>query len=175
VRRVPGRNLLIRLAFVLFLLPLVFAAPAPAPRPGPKADRIAIVKSARTMTLVSGGQVLKKYLVALGTAPAGAKQRQGDHKTPEGLYVINAKYPHSQFHMALQISYPNEADRARAWKAGVNPGGSILIYGIGEKYGWVGSRHREVDWTEGCVAVTNEEIEEIWKLVEVGTPVEIRP
>jgi len=77
--------------------------------------------------------------------------------------------------MALQISYPNEADRARARRAGVNPGGSILIHGIGEKYGWVGALHREVDWTEGCVAVTNEEIEEIWKLVAVGTPVEIKP
>jgi hypothetical protein len=110
---------------------------------GPKADRIAIVKSARTMTLASGGQGLNKYLVALGTAP-------------EGLYVINAKYPHSQFHMALRIWYPNEADRARARKAGVNPGGSITIHGIGAQYGWVGRRHREEDWTKGCVAVTSE-------------------
>lgn len=154
---------------------LLFGLAAVLLAAGPKADRIVIVKSARTMTLVSGGQVLKKYLVALGTVPVGAKERKGDHKTPEGLYTIDAKYPRSQFHMALHISYPNAADRARAWKAGVNPGGSILIHGIGEKYGWVGARHRETDWTEGCVAVTNEEIEEIWKLVAVGTPVEIRP
>jgi murein L,D-transpeptidase YafK len=140
-----------------------------------KADRIVVVKSTRTMTLMSGGQVLKSYKVALGRQPIGAKQRTGDHKTPEGLYVVQFKVPNSRFHRGLYISYPNAADRKRARKMGVNPGGSIEIHGLGDKYDWIGAMHRQMDWTDGCIAVTNEEIDEIWPLVAAGTPVEIRP
>ena len=139
------------------------------------ADRIIILKSARTMTLMRDGKTLKTYKVALGTEPVGAKQRVGDHKTPEGEYVIDAKKSQSQFHKALHISYPNAADRERARKLGVSPGGDIEIHGLGEKYGWIGSAHRHYDWTDGCIAVTNEEIDEIFPRVPVGTPVEIKP
>lgn len=138
-------------------------------------DRIVIVKSARTMTLESNGRALKTYKVALGSEPVGAKQRQGDHKTPEGEYSIDAKYARSQFYMALHISYPNTLDRARARKVGADPGGDVEIHGLGKKYGWIGARHRLTDWTDGCVAVTNEEIEEIFKTVPVGTRVELMP
>lgn len=127
------------------------------------------------MTLLRDGKVLKTYKVALSTVPIGAKEREGDHKVPEGLYVIDAKNAHSKFHLALHISYPNAADRERARKLGVKPGGNIEIHGLGANFGWVGSLHRQVDWTDGCVAVTNSEIEEIWPLVPVGTPVEIFP
>jgi len=139
------------------------------------AEKILIVKSTRTMTLLRGDKVLKTYKVALGTEPVGPKQKHGDHKTPEGNYVINAKNAHSQFHLALRISYPNTADRQRAHKLGVSPGGDIMIHGLMPQYSWMGARHREDDWTDGCVAVTNSEIEEIWELVPVGTRVEIRP
>jgi len=88
---------------------------------------------------------------------------------------VDWKNPKSQFHLALHISYPNAADREKARKLGVDPGGEIEIHGLGAKFGWIGARHRETDWTEGCIAVTNEEIDEIWKLVPVGIPVEIRP
>jgi len=141
----------------------------------PKVTRIVIVKSERTMALLSEGQVVKTYKVALGTAPVGRKERQGDHKTPEGLYVIDSKNAKSQFHLSLHISYPNAEDRARARRMGVSPGGAIMIHGLPREFACMGALHRQTDWTDGCVAVTNEEIEEIWELVRVGTPVEIQP
>jgi murein L,D-transpeptidase YafK len=138
-------------------------------------DRILVVKSARTMTLMSAGEVVKTYKVALGREPVGAKERAGDHKTPEGEYLVDSKNSKSRFHLALHISYPSATDRERARKLGVNPGGNIEIHGLDPKYAWVGRLHRAMDWTDGCIAVTNAEIEEIWPLVLVGTPVEIRP
>jgi murein L,D-transpeptidase YafK len=140
-----------------------------------KVDRILIVKSTRTMTLMNGSEILKTYKVALGAVPIGPKHQQGDHKTPEGIYAVEAKIPNSQFHRALLISYPNAADRERARKMGVKPGGAVETHGIGEKYGYLGALHRATDWTDGCVAVTNEEIDEIYPLVSVGTTIEIRP
>lgn len=139
------------------------------------ADRIVVEKSARTMKLMRGGEVLKTYKVALSREPVGAKERTGDHKVPEGEYVVDSKNRNSRFHLALHISYPNAADRERARKLGVKPGGNIEIHGLDSKYAWVGSLQRQVDWTDGCIAVTNSEIEEIWPLVLVGTTVEIRP
>jgi len=127
------------------------------------------------MTLEGKGEVLKTYKVALGGRPVGAKGRQGDHKTPEGDYVVDAKNAHSQFYLALHLSYPNATDRARARKLGVSPGGDVEIHGLGKAYGWIGARHRLTDWTDGCVAVTNEEIEEIFRMVAVGTHVELKP
>jgi len=140
-----------------------------------KVDRIVIVKSTRTMTLLHGGQAIKTYKVALSAHSIGGKERVGDDKTPEGLYTVDWKNAQSKFHLALHISYPNAADRERARKLGVNPGGEIEIHGIGAKYGYLGALHRQTDWTAGCIAVTNEEIDEIWKIVPVGTTVEIKP
>jgi murein L,D-transpeptidase YafK len=145
------------------------------PSPTTLADGIVIVKSQRTMTLMGQGQVLRSYTVALGREPLGPKERAGDHKTPEGQYVVDAKNAKSRFHLALHISYPNATDRERARKLGVDPGGDVEIHGVGRAFFWVGSLHRWIDWTDGCVAVTNSEIEEIWPLVPVGTRVEIRP
>jgi murein L,D-transpeptidase YafK len=139
------------------------------------ADRIVIVKSARTLTLESNGRVIKTYKVALGGQPVGAKERQGDHKTPEGEYTIDAKNEQSRFFMALHLSYPNAADRTRARNLGLNPGGDVEIHGLGKQYGWIGAGHRLVDWTDGCIAVTNDEIKEIFATVTVGTRVEIKP
>jgi murein L,D-transpeptidase YafK len=113
--------------------------------------------------------------VALGRGGLAPKQREGDALTPEGRYVIDAKYDHSKYHKALHVSYPNAADRERANRLHVPPGEAIMIHGLPNGKGWVGARHRLFDWTLGCIAVTNEEIDEIWKLVPVGTPVEIRP
>lgn len=140
-----------------------------------KADCIMIVKSTRTMTLMNGGKVLKTYKVALSAHPIGGKERLGDDKTPEGLYTVDWKNAQSKFHLALHVSYPNAADKERAKKLGVNPGGEIEIHGLGKAFGYLGALHRQVDWTAGCIAVTNEEIDEIWKLVAVGTPIEIKP
>jgi murein L,D-transpeptidase YafK len=140
-----------------------------------KVDRIVIEKSERTLTLRHGPRILKTYKVALGGQPVGAKDRQGDHKTPEGIYSVDAKNPNSQFHKALHISYPSQADRANAKKLGLSPGGDVEIHGLGAKWGWVGAKHQLTDWTDGCIALTNEEIDEIYPQIAVGTPVEIRP
>jgi murein L,D-transpeptidase YafK len=139
------------------------------------ADRIVVVKSSHTMTLMTGGHVLKVYRVALGRGSAGPKERQGDHKTPEGQYVIDRKNPRSRFHLALHVSYPNAADEERARKAGVDPGGLIEIHGLPPQFAWLGSLQHDVDWTDGCIAVSDREIDEVWRLVPVGTPVEIKP
>jgi murein L,D-transpeptidase YafK len=139
------------------------------------ADKILIVKSARTLSLMSGGQVLRSYRVALGRNPVGPKTRQGDHKTPEGLYAIDAKKEHSRFYHALHISYPNADDRKRAQEGSYDPGEDVEIHGIENGLGWIGRLHRRIDWTDGCVAITDAEIDEIWATVDVGTPVEIRP
>jgi len=121
------------------------------------------------------GQVLKTYKIALGSEPVGPKTRRGDHRTPQGIYVIDSRNAHSQFHRSLHISYPNAVDRERARKLGVATGGDIFIHGLPNGYGFIGAAHRARDWTDGCIAVTDQEIEEIWKLVANGTPVEIRP
>lgn len=139
------------------------------------ADRILIEKKARRLTLFSQGRQLKSYPIALGGNPDGPKERQGDNKTPEGIYRIESRNKNSSFHLALRISYPNEKDKKRAKELGVSPGGDIMIHGIKNGFSWLGGLHTEVDWTKGCIAVTDAEIEEIEKLVPNGTSVEIRP
>jgi L,D-peptidoglycan transpeptidase YkuD (ErfK/YbiS/YcfS/YnhG family) len=139
------------------------------------ADRILIEKKERRLTLLSKGEVLKTYRIALGGDPVGPKERQGDSKTPEGTYVIDARNRDSRYHLSLHISYPNERDKKRARALGVSPGGDIMIHGLGNGYSWVGDAHAEVDWTRGCIAVTDEEIGEIARLAPNGTVVEIRP
>jgi murein L,D-transpeptidase YafK len=141
----------------------------------PKVSKILILKSRRTLTLMAGGQVVRTYKVALGRQPVGPKEKQGDKKTPEGLYTIDLKNDRSQFHLSLRVSYPDAADRERAAKMGVDPGGDIMIHGLPNGSGYIGAAHRAEDWTDGCVALTDEEIEEIWQLVDIGTAVEIRP
>lgn len=150
-----------------------FASDQPV-APATQADRIVIMKSAHTLTLMSGEQPLKSYKVALGN-PGGPKRRQGDRLTPEGTYRIDAKNPRSEYHRALHISYPSAEDRERARKMGVSPGGDVEIHGLPPSWAWIGEGHRQRDWTWGCIAVTDPEIDEIWALVPVGTPVEIRP
>lgn len=127
------------------------------------------------MELIHAGQVVKSYKIALGGEPLGPKTRQGDHRTPEGVYVIDRRNAKSQFDRSLHISYPNTTDREHARKLGISPGGDIFIHGLPNGYGFIGSAHRARDWTDGCIAVTDQEIEEIWRLVDNGTPVEIRP
>jgi murein L,D-transpeptidase YafK len=141
-------------------------------KPKEVADEIVIVKSAHEMTLLNQGKSLHTYQVAFSTVPVGAKERNRDHKVPEGEYRIDYKNPVSQFHLALHVSYPNEMDRARARKLGVEPGGEIEIHGLEKQYAWMESLHRKYDWMNDCIAVTNAEIEEIYPLVPVGTKVE---
>lgn len=140
-----------------------------------RADRVVVLKKERTLQLFKQGKMIKTYNVALGGDPVGPKRRQGDHKTPEGNYVLDSRNPHSQFYKSIHISYPNAGDRAAARLKGVSPGGDVFVHGLPKGYGWVGASHRLKDWTDGCVAVTNQEIDEIWRSVPDGTPIEIRP
>lgn len=139
------------------------------------ADKVLIEKKTRRLILLSKGQPLKVYKVALGRNPDGAKEKEGDNKTPEGLYTIDSRNTKSRYHFSLHISYPNTQDIQHAKQKGVSPGGNIMIHGIMNGLGWIGGLHRRLDWTKGCIAVTNNEIDEIGKLVTDGTPVEIRP
>ena len=140
-----------------------------------RADRVVVLKKERTLQLLYQGRVIKSYKVALGGDPIGAKSRQGDHKTPEGTYVLDSRNAHSQLYKSIHISYPNERDRRLARQNGVLPGGDVFVHGLPNHYGWIGTSHRLKDWTDGCVAVTNEEIDEIWQAVPDRTPIEIRP
>jgi len=138
------------------------------------ADRVVVEKGARRLTLMAGRQRLKTYRVALGGAPVGSKEQEGDQRTPEGSYLIDHHKPDSAFHLALHISYPNPADLARANERGVAPGGDIMIHGLPNGRGWIGKWHRLHDWTSGCIALTDPQIEEIFRAVPDGTPIEIR-
>jgi len=162
----------IRMLTAWILCALVMARAAEKPL---HADRVVVLKKERTLQLLSEGKVIRTYKVALGGDPVGPKARRGDHKTPEGEYVLDSRNSKSQFHRSIHISYPNASDRAQARRSGVSPGGDVFIHGLPNGYGWVGASHRARDWNDGCVAVTNEEIEEIWNAVADGTPIEIRP
>jgi murein L,D-transpeptidase YafK len=157
-----------------FLLALLGVVVASASQPE-LADSIHVFKAAHQMALVRNGQVIKRYAIALGGNPLGHKQREGDRRTPEGNYTISGRNPKSSYHLSLRISYPNEADRARAAARNVPPGGDIMIHGLPNGLGSLGAKHREADWTDGCIAVTDAEIEEIWALVPDGTPIRIHP
>ena len=139
------------------------------------ADKVLVEKALRRMTLFQNGKPVKTYRIALGKNPVGPKVQEGDKRTPEGIYTINGRNPKSAFHLSLRVSYPGAADIAQAKSLGVSPGGDIMIHGLGNGFGWIGSNHTLSDWTLGCIAVTNAEIEDIWKAVPDGTVVEILP
>jgi len=139
------------------------------------ADRVVVIKKNRTLTLVSKGKELKTYKVALGGEPIGAKTREGDHKTPEGTYVLDRRNAQSRFYRSIHISYPSPEDRERAKRLGMSPGGDVFVHGLPNGFAWIGSAHRLKDWTDGCIAVTDEEMDEIWLAVPDGTPIEIKP
>ena len=140
-----------------------------------RADRILIEKKAHRMTVYAGGKEIKRYKIAIGRGGMGKKLREGDKLTPEGLYRIDKRNPQSSYHLSLHLTYPNADDIAAAAKAGVDPGSDIMIHGALNGFGWLGRFHTLFDWTLGCVAVTDKEIEELWTLVPDGIEVEIRP
>lgn len=139
-------------------------------------DRIVVLKRKRLLMLMRGETVARSFRVALGREPRGNKVREGDGRTPEGLYHIDARNADSQFYRAMKISYPTQSDRQRARAAGVRPGGLIMIHGLdpGIAAKWRGD-HWMFNWTRGCIAVTNEEMDILWESVALGTPIEIQP
>lgn len=138
-------------------------------------DFVRVWKGERRLELHSEGELISSYEISLGGQPLGHKREQGDQRTPEGRYVIDWRKSDSAYHLALHISYPNEEDQRQAAERGVDPGGAIMIHGLPNALGVIGSAHTVIDWTDGCIAVTNAEIEEIWERVPDGVPIEILP
>jgi murein L,D-transpeptidase YafK len=162
-----------RILIVCSMLPAISEAGAtPA---NAKVDRVLVLKHQHVLQLLNGGHILKEYKVALGGSPVGPKTQQGDHKTPEGIYTLDSRNSKSQYYKSLHISYPTPEQRAAARKRGVSPGGDVFVHGLPGKYRNIGAAHRLYDWTDGCIAVTDEEMDEIWLAVADGTPIEIRP
>ena len=139
-----------------------------------KIDKIVVLKSKRILLVYAQNQVVKTYKIALGRQPVGKKEIEGDKKTPEGNYTIWKKGPHAKYHKYLFISYPNKSDVINAHKKNKKPGGLIYIHGLNKRYAKVGKLHTLSNWTLGCIAVTNDEIDELYKLIKVGTKIEIK-
>lgn len=139
------------------------------------ADRIVIEKGARRLYLLKGDEVIVEYPVKLGLNPYGHKQREGDFRTPEGTYHLSRRNPRSEFFLSVEVSYPNETDRARARQAGVRPGGLIMIHGQPNVPRKTPDYYASNDWTDGCIAVSNSDMVDIWQRTRLGMPIEIRP
>ena len=139
----------------------------------PVAESVLVDKSERKLWLINGGMKYREYEISLGDSPLGHKEREGDERTPEGSYVIDYRNPESKYHLSLHISYPRQQDQQTAREKGVSPGGDIFIHGLPNGLEFMHQAYRGVDWTDGCIAVNNQEIEEIWALVRDGTPIEI--
>ena len=142
---------------------------------GTTVDRVVVDKSARRMRRMQGGTVVREYRVSLGAAPQGQKREEGDERTPEGVYALDTRNEASIAHLSMHVSYPDATDRASAAADGRDPGGQIMVHGLRNGLGWTGRLHRLVDWTDGCIAITNREMDEFGRAVPVGTPIEIRP
>ena len=139
-----------------------------------KANRILVDKSERILILFREGKPYRRYPIALGGNPVGHKRYEGDRRTPEGIYLIDGKNPNSAYHLSLHISYPNEKDVRVARERGWDPGGQIMIHGLPTGLIKTSSKY-DRDWTDGCIAVSNAAIEEMWQLVDEGTLIEITP
>lgn len=158
----------ILLIITLLYLPTCFATNAVI-------TSVLVKKSEKKMYLLADTKTVKEYRVVFGAKPVGHKEKEGDERTPEGKYILDYKNENSEFYKAIHISYPNEQDKENAKRKGVAPGGSIMIHGQKNGFGRLSSLSQWFNWTNGCIAVTNSEMDEIWGLVKVGTEIEILP
>jgi len=142
---------------------------------GETVDSVVVHKERRLLQLLQGGSVLREYPISLGGAPVGHKGREGDQKTPEGHYRLDWRNASSGYYKSIHISYPEPADVKAAAAKGVDPGGMIMIHGQRNYFGWLADLTQMFDWTDGCIAVTNAQMDEIWDLVPENTPIEIKP
>lgn len=172
-----------RSAFLSLLVMLVAGLLPPAQadmfasqaQPLAAADLVVVRKSERRLVLYRNGQELRSYKVSLGLSPQGHKEREGDYRTPEGRYALTRRNPGSEFFLSIQVSYPNERDQANARANGWQPGGAIMIHGLPNIPRYPRERYLANDWTDGCIAVSNEDMLEIWLLTRHDTPIEITP
>ena len=163
------------LSHTTVVTPTITTTPATGVKGVLAADSMVVEKQRHTLTLFQQGVAVRTYQIALGKQPTGDKERIGDNKTPEGVFYIDFRNAQSKFHKALHISYPDVAHMQRAKALGVATGGDIMIHGLPPAYSSLGAAHREFDWTNGCIAVTDEEIEEIWRAVPNGAAIQIKP
>ncbi len=175
MRSLLKATILVLPLLLLMGLTLFWAWPSPPLSNSARADKIVVSKTERTLSLLNKGRILKSYSISLGGNPKGPKTQQGDERTPEGIYRIDYRNGASSFHRALHISYPNQQDRLLAKKSGALPGGAIMIHGLPNGWGFIGRLHLLHNWTNGCIAVRDDEIHEIWRAVPNGTEIEIRP
>ena len=159
---------------LLFIACVVHPVNASGSNP-PDIDRVIVSKSDRQLYLMQGRTVVRSYPISLGKNPVGHKRSRGDQRTPEGRYFLDGRNHESRYHLALHISYPNRKDRQLASTRGINPGGDIMIHGLPNKYADGAKVLLELDWTDGCIAVSNQAIEEIWQLVADNTIIDIIP
>lgn len=163
-----ARNLFFGALFGLFVSSVAYASGTI------HADKVVVIKNEKLLLLLRNGEVLKSYKVSIGRKP-GRRVRSGDNRTPEGIYVIDRRNPKSSYYKSLHISYPNASDVRIARQLGVSPGGEVAIHGLPSGFEDLGVSHTELNWTKGCIAVSNEEMDEIWELVADGTPIRIVP
>lgn len=140
-----------------------------------KADRVVVVKSSKTLSLYRDQKLIRAFPVVFGANPIGHKQQEGDERTPEGQYTLDFKKADSAFYKAIHISYPSAQDVESARKRGVSPGGSVMIHGQKNHLGWASFISQHFNWTNGCIALTNEDMELVWQAVDAGTPIEVKP
>ncbi len=166
-----------RIKAILLLLPLLALAAGVARSTAefPVADFVLVDKSARKLHLVRDGESFRTFDIALGIVPIGDKEMEGDFRTPEGRYLLDARNPNSEFFLSIHISYPDRGDRARARAQGVDPGGAIMIHGQPNEPTRSETYYRTQDWTNGCIAVSNSDMIDIWLMTADNTPIEIRP
>lgn len=140
-----------------------------------QADYLLVIKSERKLYLLKEGEVLRSFKIALGLIPSGPKRREGDFRTPEGIYHLDARNPSSDYFLSIRISYPDTQDVTRARAEAVDPGGQIMIHGQPNVPKYSASRYQTWDWTDGCIAVSNSDMVDIWLMTDEATPIEIRP
>ena len=170
-----GRHIALAVMLLATSPQVAKAESAALPTTKPDIDKVLVLKSQRKLLLMRQGAVLRSYRIALGRDPVGPKIREGDGRTPEGSYRLDWRNPRSRFYRSIHVSYPNQHDRRRARERGVAPGGDIMIHGLPNGREAIGRAHAKWDWTEGCLAVTNAEMDQIWSLVPNGTVIEILP
>ena len=172
------RKLLLVMGVIVVFVGVVFTYanwPMTSLPSGTKADSVLVLKRERKLILLLNNQKVKEYSIALGGKPIGKKIMEGDERTPEGRYKLDYRNPNSMAHLSIRISYPDQNDVAQARAKGVSPGGAVMIHGLPKGFGYFGRLHRLLDWTDGCIGVTNLEMEEIWRCLPEGSPIEIRP
>ena len=140
-----------------------------------KVDQVVVYKSKREMQLLYQNNILRTYPISMGANPIGHKEQEGDERTPEGTYMLDSRNSKSIAFLALHVSYPNKTDTEKAKLRNVSPGGLIMVHGIKNGFGWVGKLHTLWNWTNGCIAINNDEMQEFWDIVPTGTPIIIHP